>query len=99
MEGPKGALSKKTALSFIIAMGVVSLLVDLVYEGSRGITGPYLAALGASAAVVGFVAGFGELAGYGLRYVSGILSDRTKQYWFITIFGYAISVIAVPCSL
>jgi MFS family permease len=96
MEGPKGALSKKTALSFIIAMGVVSLLVDLVYEGSRGITGPYLAALGASAAVVGFVAGFGELAGYGLRYVSGILSDRTKQYWFITIFGYAISVIAVP---
>lgn len=89
-------LSKRTALSFIVVMGVVSLLVDLVYEGARGVTGPYLAVLGASAAAVGFIAGFGELAGYGLRYVAGVLSDRTKRYWPMTIAGYAISVIAVP---
>lgn len=91
-----GTRSKRTAFSFIIVLGVVSLLVDMVYEGARGITGPYLAALGASAAAVGFVAGFGELMGYGLRYVSGVLSDRTRQYWTITIAGYAISVLAVP---
>jgi MFS family permease len=89
-------LSKRTALSFIIVLGAVSLLVDLVYEGARGVTGPYLAVLGASAAAVGFIAGFGELIGYGLRYISGILSDRTKKYWLITIAGYATSLIAVP---
>ncbi|QLH74658.1 MAG: MFS transporter [Methanomassiliicoccales archaeon] len=94
--GLNAHLSKRTAFSFIIVMGIVSLLVDLVYEGARSITGPYLSMLGASAAVVGFVAGFGELAGYGLRYVSGVLSDRTKQYWLITIAGYSMSVIAVP---
>ncbi|MBS0271051.1 MAG: hypothetical protein JSR85_00185 [Proteobacteria bacterium] len=30
----------------------------MTYEAARSITGPYLATLGASAAVVGFVAGF-----------------------------------------
>lgn len=43
------------ALKFIILLGVVSLLADMTYEGARSITGPYLAILGASAVVVGFV--------------------------------------------
>lgn len=37
----KNINKKRTALSFIIILGVVSLLVDMVYEGARGITGPY----------------------------------------------------------
>ncbi len=57
-------LSKPAALKFIIFLGVVSLFADMTYEGARSITGPYLATFGASAAVVGFVAGFGELIGY-----------------------------------
>src|SRR5690606_39218539 len=60
------------------------------------ITGPYLATLGASAAVVGFVAGLGELIGYRLRLVFGLLADKTKQYWLITLCGYSINLIAVP---
>ena len=75
---------------------MVSLLADITYEGARSITGPYLAILGANAAVVGFVAGFGELVGYGLRLVSGYLADRTGKYWTITIVGYAINLLAVP---
>jgi len=39
----------------------------MTYEGARSITGPFLAVLGASGAIVGVVAGFGELIGYGLR--------------------------------
>jgi hypothetical protein len=42
---------------FVIAFGIVSLLADMVYEGARSIIGPYLATLGASATVVGVVAG------------------------------------------
>jgi len=77
-------------------LGVVSLFGDIVYEGARSITGPYLGILGASAAAVGFVAGFGELVGYGLRLVSGYISDRTQQYWPITLIGYGLTVVAVP---
>ena len=60
------------------------------------ITGPYLAILGASATLVGFIAGLGELLGYGLRLVSGRLSERTGEFWPITIFGYVVQMSAVP---
>src|ERR1700688_1611169 len=90
------ALTKKSAFKFVILIGVVSLFADITYEGARSITGPYLAILGANAAVVGFVAGFGELIGYGLRLVSGYIADRTARYWAITLFGYVCNVMAVP---
>ena len=89
-------LLKGDAVKFIILMGIVSLFADMTYEGSRSITGPYLAILGASAVTVGFVAGFGELAGYVIRFFSGHLTDRTHSYWTITIIGYLINLIAVP---
>lgn len=68
----------------------------MTYEAARSITGPYLATLGATAALVGFVAGFGEFLGYSLRLASGYLADKTQRYWTITIIGYIINVMAVP---
>jgi len=88
--------NKKTALNFVILLGIISLFSDMTYEGARSITGPYLAFLGANALTVGFVAGFGELLGYGLRLVSGYLADRTGKYWTITIIGYTCNLLAVP---
>jgi len=87
---------RAAAMRFVVLAGVVSLFADMAYEGARSITGPFLAILGASAAVVGFVAGFGELLGYALRLVSGRLSDRTGQFWPIIIVGYVLSMGAVP---
>jgi hypothetical protein len=81
---------------FVLAFGVVSLLADMVYEGARSIIGPYLATLGASATVVGLVAGAGEFIGYGLRVVSGYAVRRTQHYWTWTILGYALTVLSVP---
>lgn len=81
---------RKTALRFIVLMGIVSLFGDITYEGARSITGPFLGALGASAAMVGVVAGAGEFMGYFLRLASGHFSDRTRAYWPITIVGYAL---------
>lgn len=92
----KDDISKGTALKFVLLLGVVSLFADMTYEGARSISGPYLATFGASAAVVGFVAGFGELLGYGLRLISGFLADRTGKYWTITIVGYVCNLLAVP---
>jgi MFS family permease len=90
------SLSTRAALKFVILIGIVSLFADMTYEGARSVTGPYLAILGASGAVVGLVAGLGELIGYGLRLVSGYISDRTGRYWAITIVGYVVNMAAVP---
>jgi MFS family permease len=87
---------KTSALGFVIVLGVVSLCADATYEGARSITGAYLGALGASGTVVGLVAGLGELIGYGLRLITGYLSDRTRQYWGITTLGYFINTAVVP---
>jgi len=89
-------MSRGLALRFVLLLGTVSLFADTTYEGARSITGPYLAILGASATAVGITAGTGELAGYGLRLVSGVLSDRTRRYWAVTILGYSINMAAVP---
>ncbi len=82
--------------SFVLALGLVSMLADMVYEGARSIIGPYLATLGASAAVVGAAAGAGEFIGYGLRVVSGYLVRRRGNYWTWTILGYVLTVLSVP---
>jgi predicted MFS family arabinose efflux permease len=80
---------------FIILLGIVSLLGDITYEGARSVTGPYLATLGASASVVGLVAGIGEFIGYALRLASGYLADRTKAYWLLTFIGYGL-LLSIP---
>lgn len=87
----KKASQKRTkALQFIVLMGLVSLFGDIVYEGARGVSGPYLALLGASASVVGLVGGLGEFIGYALRLFSGFIADRTKAYWLFTFIGYGL---------
>jgi MFS family permease len=76
--------------------GVVSLAADMVYEGARSVTGPYLASLGASALVVGLVTGAGEAAALGFRVFSGPMADRSGRYWSWTVVGYAMTVVCVP---
>ena len=87
---------KSKAIRFLLLIGIVSFFADFAYEGARSVTGPYLAVLGASATLVGFIAGLGELLGYGLRLVSGPLSERTGQFWPITLVGYVVQMSAVP---
>ena len=86
----------KSALAFVIAFGFVSLFADAAYEGMRGISGPFLATLGASGTAVGIIAGGGELIGYLLRLASGRLAEKSGAYWPIAIAGYTIQMAAVP---
>ncbi|HXF68442.1 MAG TPA: MFS transporter [Thermoflexus sp.] len=88
--------NRQRALRLIVLLGLVSLMADVTYEGARSIIGPYLALLGASGVLVGAIGGIGELIGYGLRPLSGYLADRLRRPWALTIFGYAMSVLAVP---
>lgn len=86
----------KIALRFVLVIGVVQLFADMTYEGARGIIGPFLGSLGASATVVGFTAGFGELIGYGFRSITGYFADKTHKYWVFIFTGYFINMLAVP---
>jgi len=91
----KGGI-RRAAFLFVVLIGVVSLFADTTYEGARSIVGPYMLVLGSTATAVGIIAGFGELVGYGLRLVSGRISDQTRSYWTVTLVGYFINMLAVP---
>lgn len=88
-------LNSKNAYAGILLLGIVSLLGDIVYEGSRGLVPDYLKFLGASAFIVGFVGGFGEFLGYAVRLVSGVLADTTRAYWFFIFLGYGL-IASIP---
>lgn len=90
------AVSRESAIRFIVALGTISLLADVTYEGARSVNGPFLGTLSASAAVVGIVSGAGELIGYVLRLAGGVAADRTRRYWTLTLIGYFINLLAVP---
>ncbi len=93
---PAVVIAAPGALRLVVLLGIVSLFADMTYEGARSVTGPFLAILGASGTAVGIIAGAGELVGYTIRLLSGYLSDRTGRYWTITLFGYAVNLLAVP---
>lgn len=90
------AVNAKRALRFVVLIGIVNGFADLTYEGGRGIGGAFLGHLGASGAIVGVVAGGGELAGYAIRSVAGAVADRTGLYWLDVWVGYAINMLCVP---
>lgn len=93
---PPRPTNRLAPLQFIVGFGLVSMLGDFVYEGARAVVGPYLATLGAGAALVGFITGAGEAVALVLRLASGPVSDRTRRYWPIAIAGYAFTMVAVP---
>src|SRR5574344_1289893 len=88
--------SLSQAMLFILLFGIVSLFSDMTHEGASSIRGAYLSLLGASAGTIGFISGLGELIGYSMRYMFGKLTDKTKQYWPMTVAGYILDVMAVP---
>src|SRR2546421_8054465 len=95
MTKNKGNIAK-TAFGFVLIIGIVNLFADMAYEGGRSIAGPFMGSLGASATILGFVSGFGELLGYTLRSVSGYFADKFHRYWLFVFLGYFINVFAVP---
>jgi len=89
-------MKNRAALQFVVMIGIVNFFADFTYEGARGIVGPFLGSLGASAAALGFVAGLGELMGYALRSVSGYFADKFHRHWVFAFVGYAVNMLAVP---
>ncbi|MFL6154894.1 MAG: MFS transporter, partial [Marmoricola sp.] len=96
---PAGAATERTPWSpwrTVVALGLVSLSADMVYEGMRSVAGPFLGTLGASAVTVGIVTGAGEAVALMLRLVTGPWADRSQRHWRLTVIGYGMTAIAVP---
>jgi MFS family permease len=89
-------MKNRSALQFVVIIGIVNFFADFTYEGARGIVGPFLGSLGASAVILGFVAGLGELMGYAFRSVSGYFADKFHRRWVFAFLGYAVNMLAVP---
>ena len=85
-----------TAFRFILVFGVVSALMDMVYEGARSVTGPFLGALGASALLISVITGAGEAVALVLRPVFGRLADRPRLRWALALTGYGLTALSVP---
>lgn len=94
-SSPKNLPNRNRAIQFILLFGLVSALGDITYETGRGVSGAYLAFLGASATSIGLVSGLGEFLGYALRLVSGYLASRTRAYWIATFVGYGL-LLSIP---
>lgn len=80
----------------VFAFGLVSLAADMVYEGMRAVSGPFLGSLGASALTVGLVTGAGEAVALVLRLVTGAWADHSRRHWRLTVVGYAMTAVCVP---
>jgi len=95
MHSEAGLSNRKNAYLSILLLGIVSLMGDVVYEGSRGIVPSYLEFLGATALIVGLVGGLGDFLGYAVRLVSGFLADTTRAYWLFMFLGYGL-IVSIP---
>jgi hypothetical protein len=96
MQNEKVSLdSRKNAYYAILLLGIVSLMGDIVYEGSRGLIPSYLELLGATAFIISFVGGLCDFLGYVFRLVSGFLVDVTRAYWLFVFLGYGL-IVAIP---
>lgn len=94
------------ALGFVVLLGVVSLFADMTSEGARGITGPFLVILGASATAVGVVAASAGRP----RWTAGARPGRSgrerpagrremENVWFLAAVWVGLALIATLLAI
>jgi len=86
------------ALIVFILLGLVSLTADVVYEGARSVSGPFLKEVGGPALSAAIVHS-GDLIGYLMRFVGGLLatvSGSSHTYWLLVFTGYLLNAAALP---
>lgn len=94
----EGSEWRKRALRAFLLLSLVSLFGDVVYEGGRSVSGPFLRFLGTPAELVGLV-GLGDFLGSVLRFLVGALASylaSSTALWLFTISGYAVTAAAIP---
>src|SRR5919108_1140062 len=78
-------------------MGLVSFFTDFSTEMVLGVLPLYIVNnLGASRVILGAIEGSAELTSYGIRMVSGSLSDKVGKRKIFVLIGYGLSTVSKP---
>lgn len=86
--------SSKQLFKVFIAISLLSLFADIVYEGARSISGPYLNLLAAPAIAAGILY-VGEFLSNMMRLVGGVAAHKLssgRAYWILIILGYGMNI-------
>ena len=78
----------------VVLLGLVSFLADVSGEMMTPILPLYLAALGGSGFVIGFIGGLGDAVANIVKVISGYLADQTGKKWQLIAVGYGIPFFA-----
>lgn len=81
----------------VFALGLVSLCTDLASEMIYPIIPLFVVGtLGATPAALGLIEGIAEGISTGLRWIGGVLSDRTRRRKPFVVAGYSLSAVSKP---
>jgi MFS family permease len=81
----------------VVALGVVSLLMDTSSEMIHGLLPVFLmGTLGASATLVGLLDGAAEATAAAMKLVSGVISDRVGRRKPLLLLGYGLAALTKP---
>ncbi|MFW9853844.1 MAG: MFS transporter [Candidatus Thorarchaeota archaeon] len=78
----------------VVLLGLISFLADVSGEMMTPILPLYLAALGGSGLVIGFVGGLGDAVANIVKVISGYLADQTGKRRQLIAIGYGIPFFA-----
>jgi len=88
---------KSGGMKNVVALGTVSFFTDFSTEMILGILPLFIITnLGATRAILGAIEGSSNLTDYGLRMVSGSLSDTFGKRKIFVLAGYGLSTISKP---
>lgn len=95
---PVPALARQGASlpATVVGLGIVSLLTDASSEAIFPLLPAFLATLGASNAFIGLVEGAADLVANALKYVAGLVADRSARLKPLVLAGYGLSTAARP---
>lgn len=81
----------------VFALGLVSLCTDLASEMIYPIIPLFVVGtLGAAPAALGLIEGIAEGLSTGLRWIGGVLADRTRRRKPFVVAGYTLSAVSKP---
>ncbi|HEY3450874.1 MAG TPA: MFS transporter [Myxococcales bacterium] len=80
----------------VVGLGVTSLLTDTSSEAIFPLLPAFLVSLGAPSWFIGLVEGLAELVANALKYLTGLLADRSARLKPLVLAGYCLSTAARP---
>lgn len=85
---------RKWLTTNIIMMGLISFFADVSGEMMTPVLPLFIAALGGSSLVVGFIGGFGDAVANIVKVFSGYIADKTGRRKLLITIGYGIPFFA-----